>query len=131
MDVKCDYCGNDAKLVTGDVIYPHRPDLRKRKFWQCAPCDAYVGTHVNSRQAHPLGRLANAELRGLKQRVHAVFDTLWQGGETSRTDAYRFLAMALGIKPSECHIGMFNEERCRAALSVLTRAPSTSGASQT
>jgi hypothetical protein len=117
--VKCDYCGNDAKLVTGDVIYPHRPDLRKRKFWQCAPCDAYVGTHANSRQAHPLGRLANAELRALKQRVHAAFDPIWQGGETSRTDAYRMLARGLNIPERECHIGMFDPKRCKDALAVL------------
>lgn len=63
MKVVCDYCGADAKLVTGDVIYPHRHDLRARRFWQCVPCDAYVGTHANSLNHHPLGRLANAELR--------------------------------------------------------------------
>lgn len=43
--VKCDYCGNDAMLVSGRAIYPHRPDLFRLNFWQCAPCDAYVGCH--------------------------------------------------------------------------------------
>lgn len=119
MTVTCSYCGVDAKLVTGDVIYPHRPDLRTKRFWHCAPCDAYVGTHANSPNAAPLGRLANAELRLLKQKVHALFDPLWQGRGTSRTDCYRWLAEAMGIPKRECHIGMFTPERCRAALAVL------------
>jgi hypothetical protein len=117
--VKCDYCGNDAKLVTGEVIYPHRPDLCNRRFWRCAPCDAYVGTHANSPKAAPLGRLANAELRALKQRVHAVFDPLWLRSGSSRTEAYRWLAQALNIPESECHIGMFDPQRCRDALAAL------------
>src|SRR5436309_3529676 len=39
----CPYCGHFARLVGGDVIYPHRPDLSELWFWQCAPCDAHVG----------------------------------------------------------------------------------------
>jgi hypothetical protein len=117
--VTCDYCGQPAELVNGTVIYPHRPDLRKRRFWRCAPCGAYVGTHENSEKATPFGRLANAELRGLKQRVHAAFDPIWQGREMGRTEAYKWLAKALGITQGECHIGMFDEDRCRAALAIL------------
>ena len=41
--LKCPYCGKDAALVTGDKIYPHRPDLYDRNFWLCTACDAYVG----------------------------------------------------------------------------------------
>jgi hypothetical protein len=117
--VTCDYCGKPAELVGGEVIYPHRSDLRKRRFWRCAPCGAYVGTHENSPKAAPLGRLANVELRGLKQRVHAAFDPIWQAGEMGRTEAYRWLATALCIRQSECHIGMFDEQRCRDALTAL------------
>lgn len=119
MGVKCDYCGNDAELVTGNVIYPHRRDhLVLRKFWLCRPCDAYVGTHENS-NAVPLGRLANAELRALKQQVHKAFDPLWLRREMSRTEAYRWLAQALDIPEGECHVGMFDTARCRAALAAL------------
>ena len=129
MRVTCDYCGVDAKLVTGDVIYPHRLDLRAKRFWHCAPCDAYVGTHENSPQAAPLGRLANSELRALKQQVHAAFDPLWRGHGTSRTECYRWLARAMGIPSRECHIGMFNPQRCRDAIAVLAAGlrPSTTG----
>lgn len=57
----CSYCNNEAKLVSGNVIYPHRPDLAYLRFWQCAPCAAYVGCHKGTTK--PLGRIANAELR--------------------------------------------------------------------
>ena len=119
MIVLCDYCGDEAKLVGGLVIYPHRRDLRNAKFWYCEPCGAYVGTHANSKTHAPFGRLANAELRALKQQVHALFDPLWEGRETSRTDAYRWLADALAIPARECHIGMFDPERCRTAIDLL------------
>lgn len=41
----CPYCQRPSLLVTGKTIYPHRPDLVAKRFWQCAPCDAYVGCH--------------------------------------------------------------------------------------
>ena len=72
--VTCPYCNNPAVLVGGDVIYPHRPDLYEKKFWQCDPCDAYVGCHRPGvgygDGTRPLGRLANAELREAKKNVH-------------------------------------------------------------
>lgn len=117
--VTCDYCGQPAELVGGLVIYPHRHDLRNAKFWRCEPCGAYVGTHANSRKHVPFGRLAKPELRALKQQVHAAFDPLWQGRETSRSSAYGWLAEAMGIPHGECHIGKFDEQRCRDALVVL------------
>lgn len=36
--MKCDYCNGDAWLVSGVVIYPHRPDLHGLKFYYCADC---------------------------------------------------------------------------------------------
>ena len=46
--VACPYCGKRAKIVTGDVIYPHRKDLADQKFHLCTPCEAYVGCHDKS-----------------------------------------------------------------------------------
>lgn len=117
--VFCPYCDKPAELVGGEVIYPHRPDLASRKFWHCSPCNAYVGTHKNS-NGMPLGRLANAQLRGAKMRAHAAFDPLWKrkmarDGCTkgaARGAAYKWLATKMGIPPKECHIGMFNIQQC-------------------
>lgn len=108
---KCPYCGNSAKLVSGDVIYPHRHDLHEKKFYHCAPCDAYVGCHQGTTNA--LGRLANAELRAAKMAAHASFDPIWKSGEKKRGSAYAWLADALGIDKKHCHIGMFDVADCK------------------
>lgn len=122
--VLCPYCNSNARLVTGAEIYPHRKDLGLKKFWLCRPCDAYVGCHPvgNGDGTKPLGRLANAELRGLKQDVHRVFDPLWQNGSQKRKDAYRYLADHLGIPYADCHVGMFDAELCRRAIEICRRA---------
>ena len=114
----CPYCSQPAKLVTGQDIYPHRRDLWAKKFWQCAPCDAYVGCHQGGEI--PLGRLANAELRAAKMRAHAAFDPLWKEGTMSRTEAYAWLSRTLGIPGKECHIGMFDVDRCRKVVDACS-----------
>lgn len=134
MKVSCPYCGKHANLVGGDAIYPHRRDLYDLMFWQCAPCDAYVGCHkhgatvlVNKRQVRsdgtlPLGRLANAELRAAKSAAHRAFDPIWKSGQLSRSAAYGWLAETLGMQKSECHIGMFDVGQCQAVVAKAAQA---------
>lgn len=116
---RCPYCGVPSRLVTGATIYPHRPDLADKHFYECRPCGAYVGCHPGTRK--PLGRLADAELRRLKMRVHAEFDPHWRRSKNphARASAYKRLAQDLGIPRQECHTGMFDVERCKAALEVI------------
>jgi hypothetical protein len=125
----CD-CGREAVLVGGAVIYPHRQDLYTKSFWQCAPCDAYVGCHPpagkNGKGGHgdgtvPLGRLANAELRRWKSFAHRVFDPMWKDGEMRRKQAYRWLAQQLNIDFKDCHIGEFDVQTCKRVVEVCTR----------
>jgi hypothetical protein len=116
----CPYCGHVSKMVDGQTIYPHRPDLYQKMFHQCAPCDAYVGCHPGT--IKPLGRLANAELRRAKSVAHAAFDPLWQRRPTHRRDAYAGLAKQLGIAVKDCHIGEFDLELCRRVVAVCTSA---------
>jgi hypothetical protein len=111
------YCGAESKLVGGDAIYPHRPDLFDLKFYQCKPCDAYVGTHKGTYKA--LGRMANKELRQAKMAAHAKFDPLWKDGGMKRKDAYKKLSDLLRIEPADCHIGMFDVDMCKRVLEVL------------
>ena len=112
--VICLYCGKAAKLVTGKQIYPHRPDLYSKQFWQCKEDDAYVGCHAGSDK--PLGRLANAKLRGLKMKAHAAFDPIWKSGKMSRNVAYAWLSKKLGIEPSQCHIGAMDLADCKRVI---------------
>lgn len=121
-EVVCPYCDRHAELVGGDVIYPHRHDLAHKKFWLCTPCNAWVGCHAHGDGSHPLGRLANAELRAAKQSVHAVFDPLWSTPARMRARrrkaAYAWLADHLGISRKRCHIGHFDIETCNRAAQI-------------
>lgn len=110
--MNCPYCNGHPKIVSGEIIYPHRPDLYTKWFWRCAPCDAYVGCHPTGSGKSPLGRLANKELRLAKSAAHASFDQIWRSGRMSRPDAYAWLAKAMGLPKDEAHIGMFNEQQC-------------------
>lgn len=119
----CEYCGSPAKLVKGDVIYPHRPDLFGLNFWLCSKCNAYVGCHkrndkFNITGFEPLGRLANLDLRVAKASAHRAFDPIWKSGRKSRTNAYRMLARTLDIAPEKCHIGNFDLDRCKAVVKL-------------
>lgn len=125
----CPYCKGPAALVGGGDIYPHRPDLFDLKFWSCAPCGAYVGCHKagawvpelrqTSDGTLPLGRLANAELRRAKSQAHAAFDPLWKSRAMGRREAYAWLAGELGIRVSDCHIGMLDVAGCRAVVAAV------------
>ncbi|GAA0567720.1 zinc-finger-containing protein [Halomonas salifodinae] len=125
----CPYCGQFSRKVGGDAIYPHRPDLYHKTFYQCAPCDAHVGTHPGTDK--PLGRLANAELREWKQRTHAAFDPIWKDRYLRKSAAdpdykkgmarggrYKRLAELMGIDKEDCHIGMFDVAACQLAIQI-------------
>lgn len=123
-DLHCDYCGQPASLVSGDVIYPHRRDLAHKQFWHCADCRAWVGCHQGT--TNSLGRLANAELRKAKGEAHSFFDPLWrqkikrQGVKKreARSKAYAWLSEQMGIPPEQTHIGMFDVEQCRRVVEL-------------
>lgn len=120
-NLRCPYCDELAKLVTGKVIYPHRRDLWDKKLWHCGPCKAWVGCHRDSDK--PFGRLANAELRKLKTATHSAFDPIWLDGDKRqrrqrRVKAYTWLAEKMGIDADECHIGMFDEGMCQQAIKI-------------
>ena len=120
----CPYCGDDADLVTGELLYPSRPDLAEKRFWRCSICDAHVGTHAGNPQKGiavntPLGTLANAELRRARSRAHAAFDPVWKSGTVTRSEAYAALAIQLQIRIEDCHIAMFDERRCAQVVALV------------
>ena len=116
--ITCPYCKIPAVLVTGRDVYPHIKNLHHKKFWKCSPCEAWVGTHENSLEFKPLGRLAKKELRDLKMKAHMVFDKFWKDGPMQRTEAYTRLAAALGVETTKCHIGWMSEEECRKVIEI-------------
>lgn len=117
-EVKCPYCGNLAEFVDSATVYSRSYGM----IYRCAPCDAYVGVHRSGwLEGKPLGTLANAELRKLRQETHKVFDALWnrQGAPLSRTDAYAWLARVMRLPARLSHIAMFNADQCRHAIQAV------------
>lgn len=114
--VVCRYCQKRAKRVTGEAVYPHRPDLADMILYRCDPCDAHVGCHPGT--DIPLGELANGHLRYLRRQAHSAFDPIWRTGEKGRRDAYRWLAEQLGIPFGVCHIGQFDIDMCKRVIAV-------------
>lgn len=120
-EMSCDYCQRKADLVGGDSIYPHRPDLASKRFYLCAPCDAYVGCHPGTEQ--PLGRLAKADLRRAKMRAHEAFDRLWKEQQMGRHEAYAWLSKQLSIPIEKTHIGMFDLPTCERVVGACSQMP--------
>lgn len=114
--VVCPYCNQNAIMVKGNIIYPHRKDLNHLNFYLCFQCDARVGTHKGTDK--PLGRLANAELRKMKSKTHLFFDLIWKSKKQTRKQAYIWLAKKLGIDIRDCHIGMFDVHTCQKVIDI-------------
>lgn len=118
----CPYCGKlSVFMPTSEKLY------RGTDFgpaYACEPCGAWVGCHKGTR--HALGRLANAELRKAKIAAHAAFDQLWKRKmardqihkHAARSAGYAWLAKQLDVPTADCHIGMFDVERCRRVVEV-------------
>ena len=116
MKVNCPYCQKRAKLADSACVYN---GVSYGMIWLCVPCDAYVGTHKNSKDHAPLGRLANKELREWKKKAHAAFDPLWKSKRMKRTDAYRLMRERLGMTPDQAHIGKFDVSECKRLIEEL------------
>ena len=103
-------------------------DISYGMIYLCRPCKAWVGVHAGTNQA--LGRLANARLRELKMLAHRWFDPIaveglindyypvYIAGMNTREKLYYWLAAEMGIRREYCHIGMFDEERCRQVIAL-------------
>jgi hypothetical protein len=120
-EVICPYCGKDAQLTNSTVLYGK--DYGWVWVCKCVEGWAYVGCHRSTK--HPLGTLANHELREARKRAHAAFDPLWKDGLMSRSAAYRWLSSELGIAKENCHIACFDLERCELVIKAVDKYQST------
>jgi len=120
--VSCPYCNQLAELHDSSVVYSRSYG----KIWICFACKAWVGTHKDSKEHKPLGRLANEELREAKKKAHAVFDPLWKRKHVkdsvpkheARHAGYSWLASRMEISVNECHIGMFDIHQCQRVVEI-------------
>lgn len=128
--VTCPHCGQPAELVSGHRLHPDHPKLHGLLFWRCDPCDAHVACHASAALGGlgdgtvPLGSLALPALRHARQRAHHAFDDLFAepGGTMSRNEAYAWLAAALKMDRTACHIAMMDEGQCAAVVAAVRSA---------
>jgi hypothetical protein len=115
IQVDCPYCGGIAEFVDSKEVYGRSCGM----IYLCRPCKAYVGTHNRSNK--PLGRLANAELRRLRNAAHSHFDPIWKQGRFKgrRNAAYQWLAKKMDLTVGETHIAMFDVEQCRSVVEIM------------
>lgn len=106
----CPYCNKEAFWCDNVVVYGKRYG-KSYMCYYCAPCDAYVGCHNNTRE--PLGTMANKELRNQRMKCHKVVDALWKPNKNQRKNVYRRLAHWFG-RP--IHIGESDMDQCRQIL---------------
>lgn len=116
---KCPHCGGGCEIVNNSKIHG-----REYGEWPfavlCDRCGAYVGLHPFT--GIPLGTLATAAIRSARKRAKEAFNPLWQQGGMSRSEAYSWLANALGIaNVNECHIGWFDVAQCNSVVNVINK----------
>ncbi|MCY1246148.1 zinc-finger-containing domain protein [compost metagenome] len=86
----------------------------------CTGCDSYVGLHPFT--GIPLGTLATPEMRRARSAAKDAFNPLWQDGAMTRSEAYAWLARALGIADVEqCHIAWFDVAQCAAVVAAVNQ----------
>lgn len=114
---KCPNCGAPVFIGSNARIYG-----REFGKWpwalMCTGCDSYVGLHPFT--GIPLGTLATPPMRRARSEAKDAFNLLWQGGAMTRSEAYAWLASALGIaNVEECHIGWFDVAQCAAVVEAV------------
>ena len=121
----CQYCKRQTELLDSKIIYGKSYGL----IYLCKPCKAWVGVHQGTDK--PKGDVANVELRQLRIEAHKYFDFLWKEKlrreritnpkykkYKARGKAYKWLAKQLKIETKDCHIGMFDVEKCEKTILV-------------
>jgi hypothetical protein len=124
----CDDCGGNAQLIrAGEDVYPYRED--HGPLWVCPPCGAWISVFARSRRHVPLGRLANAELREVKAKLHEALEPLVAAKVRrdacnpfqARAKAFRWLAGELGIDEKESGIHTLDIAQCKGAIGIVER----------
>jgi len=88
--------------------------FQKYSMWICYQCNYAVTCHNFGKR--PVGTMADAETRLMRNEVHKKLDKVWINKEMSRTKMYRLLSEKFG---REIHIGEADIEMCKKLLEVV------------
>lgn len=114
---ECPFCGSEVVFTSNKELYGK--EYGNGKCYLCRKCKASVGTHNGTTK--PLGIMANREMKILKKACHDLFDVTWKTKMLNRNEAYRRLAILLGIKQQDCHFGHFSTDMLLKAMSILSQ----------
>jgi hypothetical protein len=111
--IYCIECKSEKQcsMISGDVAYPHRKDLKVKNFWQCPSCLNFVGTHNKGMSTKPLGCIPNKEMKTARMHIHSILDPIWKKKYMSRSDVYKKVSEQLGYKYHTAEIKCINEAR--------------------
>jgi hypothetical protein len=115
----CSECGTISRLTTGEHIYPDRHELHHRYYWKCPNCKAYTGTQYDT--TIPIGTPAGLRTRQSRMDAHFAFDRLWKHGFMTRSEAYEWLAVVMGLEPKDCHIGLMNLKQANRVITLANK----------
>lgn len=102
----------DARLTSGEEIYPHRKDLHSLPFWRCDTCKNYVGCHHKTKnRTRPLGCIPTKEIKNARKHIHKILDPLWKTKRFSRGDLYNQLSKRLGREYHTADLRSLEEAR--------------------
>lgn len=108
----CNCCGSsDIKVSSAGKLsdYPF--------FARCNSCNATASVnHANK----PVGTFADKSTRKLRDIAHKEFDRIWRNSinETSRDDAYEWLAKELMIPLDLCHLSFMGKDALKKVIEV-------------
>ncbi len=105
----CCECGKEIECleVNGDVIYPHRPDLYDKHFWQCPHCKNYTGRYDGEYPTLP-----SKHIRWCRYTAHRKLDKIWR----NRHKKGKYYGYMSDMFKRDFHWGMIksNEEADKA-----------------
>ena len=89
--------------------------------YRCSTCGAYIGLHPDTDL--PLGIMADRATTKARKAAKGEFGPGRRALRRQAGEAYAWLARALGIAPSICHFGMFDQQRSAPATSAAWPRP--------
>lgn len=116
----CSFCSESVVIKHHTDVYGGRVFSDWPWMYVCEGCGARVGMHPFTNI--PLGTLADKATRDARTACKPVFERLFQSGRMTRTDAYAWLAMRLGITAAQCHFGLFDRHTCECARRICEAA---------
>lgn len=117
----CHCCGGPVKLTNNSEIYNGQSFGDWPYVYRCTQCQAYIGLHPDTDL--PLGVMAGrATVTARKEAKNAFMRLTGSRFRYDRSAAYAWLAKEMGISPTVCHFGMFDEEQAMRAGQVCRDA---------